>query len=139
MVTAVDSSILFDLVVRGSEFAEPSLAALRTSVAEGHVIACDVVVAEIAGFFPSAQFVQKMLDELRIEFSPLTAEAAIEAGGIWKAYRQGGGARRRIAADFLIGAHALLQADRLLTRDRGFYRTYFKRLPIFDPSQKTRR
>ncbi|MBN2124195.1 MAG: hypothetical protein JW821_07875 [Deltaproteobacteria bacterium] len=44
-----------------------------------------------------------------------------------------GAKRDRIVADFLIGAHALLKADRLPTRDRGFYKDYFKNLVICDP------
>jgi hypothetical protein len=39
-----------------------------------------------------------------------------------------------VVADFLVGAHALAQADRLLTRDRGFHRRAFAGLVIVDPS-----
>jgi predicted nucleic acid-binding protein len=53
---------------------------------------------------------------------------------MWSAYRRQRGTRERVIADFLIGAHALVQADRLLTRDRGFYRRYFEGLEILDPS-----
>ena len=43
-------------------------------------------------------------------------------------------AARRPVADLLVGAHALLQADRLLTRDRGFYRDYFRGLKVIEPA-----
>jgi hypothetical protein len=52
------------------------------------------------------------------------------AGLNWKKYRNSGGQRNRVLADFLIGANAQIHADRLLTRDRGFYKKYFKKLKL---------
>jgi hypothetical protein len=45
-----------------------------------------------------------------------------------------GGRRGRIVPDFLIAAHAQLHADRLLAHNRGFYRDYFAKLNLWDPS-----
>ena len=39
----------------------------------------------------------------------------------------------RVVADFLIGAHAMMQCDALITRDAAFYRDYFKGLKVIVP------
>ena len=39
----------------------------------------------------------------------------------------------RTVPDFLIGAHALLQCQGLITRDAGFFRDYFKGLKVIVP------
>jgi predicted nucleic acid-binding protein len=72
---------------------------------------------------------------LGIEFSAVGAPAASRAGETWRSYRRRGGTLERVVADFLIAAHALSNADRLLTRDRGFYRSYFPKLRLIDPGR----
>jgi hypothetical protein len=70
------------------------------------------------------------LRHVRIQVVPFTIDHAYTAGVAHAAYRKVGGKRRRILADFLIGAHAFHEANQLLTRDRGFYRRYFSGLTI---------
>jgi predicted nucleic acid-binding protein len=74
------------------------------------------------------------MQRLGVDFVPISVDSALAAGDIWRSYKRRSGPRRRMIADVLIGAHAIGQADRLLTRDRGFYRNYFPKLAILDPS-----
>jgi predicted nucleic acid-binding protein len=61
----------------------------------------------------------------------MSTEAAELAGELWRQCpKKSKEDRDRIVADFLIGAHAQVQADTFLTRDRGFYRRYFRRLKL---------
>jgi predicted nucleic acid-binding protein len=135
VITAVDTNILLDVFGANPKFVEVSAKALRSCRQEGSMVASDVVWAETAAAFGDFQRFADEMERLSISFSPTTQTAALRAAEFWRRYRAVGGPRVRIAADFLIGAHALVMSDRLLTRDRGFYRQYFAGLRIVDPSQ----
>lgn len=135
MITAVDSNVLIDVLTADDQEGPRSREAVRRALAEGRIVACDVVVAEVASWFPSADIGAEALRMLEIGFDPISEDAAVAAGRAWRAYRDRGGTRTRLVADFLIGAHAQAHADRLLTRDRGVYRTYFADLIVVDPSR----
>jgi predicted nucleic acid-binding protein len=134
VITAVDSNVLLDVFAGDSTFGTRSAEHLRRSIGEGQLLACEVVWAEVVAAFPSPERAEQSLVKLGVEFDALDSRDASAAGGAWRRYRLRGGPRSRILGDFLIGAHADRRADRLLTRDRGFYRAYFRRLSVLDPA-----
>lgn len=97
-------------------------------------MACEVVWAEVGATFEKRAPTADALGKLEVDFSPINMFAALDAATAWRSYLSAGGSRGRIVADFLIAAHAQMHADRLLTRDRGFYRSHFAGLTVLDPS-----
>ncbi len=90
--------------------------------------------AEVATAFGHAQArVVEALREIGIAYSAMSEEAARRAAECWYRSRKRSDGKERIVADFLVGGHALVQAERLLTRDWGFYRDYFKPLKLVLP------
>ncbi len=134
MKTAVDTSVLLDVLGADARFGESSRAALRAAYDAGALVACEVTWAETRAHFPSDEAFESALGLVGLRFDPVSRETVALAGRLWRERRSGlRRGRERVVADFLIGAHARIQAEALLTRDRGFYRKYFRGLRVIEP------
>jgi predicted nucleic acid-binding protein len=132
MKTAIDSSVLhaiFNDEPDGRRWMECLIQARR----EGQMVICDVVYAELSPAFPSQAQLQEALRKLGVAFESVSASAAWRAGMSFRSYRDAGGPREHLIADFLVAAHAQTQADRLAAVDRGYLRRYFSALPLLRP------
>lgn len=136
MLTAVDTSVILDVLTADPVHGGPSESALRRAAQEGRLVLGECVLAEITPAFPQGKSqIDEFLSDWDIDFAPSTKACAVLAGEMFKVYlrRRSKGDARRLVPDFLVGAHAKLVADRLLARDRGYFRDYFKGLALWEP------
>ncbi len=128
--------------------------AVGRAVDDGGAIIGETVFAELAVRFGSPAHVQAFLTDLGIAYVPSNRIALFRAGAAWRDYsaRRPKGVscprcgrrttvvcsscseaiapRQHLIADFIVGAHAFTHADQLLTRDLGYYGTYFPDLVL---------
>lgn len=128
---AIDAPVLVDLLANGAQ-ADAAEACLRQCLASGRVVVCDVTLAQVCGALRNGAEALGVLEEMGIHFSALEAKSALRAGEMQRRYRQRGGGPQTLP-DFLVGAHALLQCDALITHSQPFYRDYFKGLRLIVP------
>lgn len=154
MISALDTSVLVDLLNAQSPNHDESRMALDAALVNGTLIISEVVYSELSAGLEDHEVFERLLESTRIELVPSSLEALHRAGAAWRAYLrqrppglscpQCGAAqksvcgacgselrvRQHLVADFMIGAHALVHADRLLTRDRRYYASFFPELAL---------
>lgn len=154
MITAVDTNILLDILIPDTEFCLESKKLLDDAFQKGSIIINEIVYAELSSQFKKHDDLEHFLKDTGITLVPTNKKSLHLAGEIWRTYstrrkkllrcpqcentqeifcNECGSKipyRHHIISDFIIGAHALFQSNVLLTRDRGFYKDYFKNLTI---------
>jgi predicted nucleic acid-binding protein len=158
VTTAVDTNVLLDVLIPNTRQVAASKERLDQCLTEGALVVSEPVYAELAARFPTGEELDKFLLDTSITLVRSSLAALRRASEAWKAYAQtrdpnslqcprcgtshsvtcrSCGAtlrsRQHILTDFLVGGHALVHADRLLTRDLGYYGTYFQDLRTISP------
>jgi len=129
---AVETSVLLS-IFKGEAAGQRWLEFLQGLAETKSLIVSSIVVAEVRSFFSSDAQCMKALHALELRHSLLDEESALLAGKIFRAYRNEGGPRIAILPDFLIAAHASIQADALATDERGSLRAYFPSIKLLKP------
>lgn len=155
MITAVDTNALLALLYE-DDYADASEATLRHAYREGRVVVTPIVYAELTadGHFDTPSELDRFFEDLSVQLVEPSRAALFAAGEQFRRYterRPDGlqcsscGAkqtthceecgtdlapRQHIAADFLIGGHAAVDGDVLISFDDAFYETYFPSLTV---------
>ena len=136
MTLALDTNVLSALWNDNDALNRVAAKALEDKKQEQMVI-CGVVYAELIGAPGRAEaFVDSFCEEAGIAVEwELQEKMWRTAGAAFQGYavrrkKQRGAEPRRLLADFLIGAHAVVSGYKLLTLDAGLYKTAFPALRL---------
>lgn len=156
MITVVDTNALLAMLYE-DEHTDASEAALRRAYREGRVVITPIVYAELAadGYFETTSELDQFLGDFSIQVDDPSRKALFRAGEQFQQYTvrrpdglqcpscgkkqtvrceacgENRSPRQHIAADFVIGGHATIDGDALVSFDTAFYETYFPAVTVY--------
>ena len=131
---AVDAAVLVELLSDGPR-ADAVETCLRRSLGSGKVVVCDAALAQVCAQLRNGADALAALEDMGIHYNATEAKSALRAGEMQRRHRTRTRQDRPLA-DFLVGAHALLQCDGLIAFDAAFHRDYFKGLKLIVPANE---
>ncbi|ADW68464.1 type II toxin-antitoxin system VapC family toxin [Granulicella tundricola] len=133
MRTVVDTNVLLSAIIYSELGSASATNSLVIAAAFGTLTTSAICYAELARRFSNRRNLDALLEQFECAVRGVDESTAFLAGRLFEQYRERGGSRERILADFLIAADAILNADRLLTRDHRFFGTSFDGLVAVAP------
>jgi predicted nucleic acid-binding protein len=130
----VDTNVLIDVLNNEPQWADWSIHQLRVQ-SKIHVLSINpIIYAELSCTFKKVEDLDEVLQEMGLKFNQIPKPALFLAGKAFQSYRQQGGVKNSILADFFIGAHAAVSRLPVLTRDTQRYQTYFPTVKLVSPN-----
>lgn len=127
-----DTNVILDVLGADKQFGPASRQALSDCAENGILVINPVIFAEVGACIDSIEELDTLLPQELFRRDPLPWEAAFLAGRAFAGYKKAGGMKKRMLADFLIGAHAAVQGFGLITRDSGI-KKHFK-IHVLNPA-----
>jgi predicted nucleic acid-binding protein len=132
-VILVDTNVLMDVFMADTKWADWSTAQLDEWSRRGPLFINPVIYAELGAGFASVEALDAVISEASLRFEEMPRDALFLAAKAHLLYRQRGGMRHGVLADFFIGAHAAVRRWPILTRDAGRYGGYFPTVELVTP------
>ena len=129
----VDTNVLVDVLGNDPEWADWSVAQLRSQAQIHRLVINPIIYAELSLTFSTVEALDDLLAAMQIPVQEIPKPALFLAGKAFVQYRRQGGTKSNVLADFLIGAHAAVAGLSVLTRDVRRYASYFPTVRLIAP------
>ncbi len=129
----VDTSVLIDVLKGDRDWQQWSDTAIDRASTEDSLCINEIVYAELSIGYDSVEDLDQALAALRLKLSHIPRIGLFLAARAHLQYRRHGGTKLGVLSDFFIGAHAVAEDAKLITRDPGRIRTYFPTIDIITP------
>lgn len=129
----VDTNVLVDVLEDDPQWADWSIQQLRFQSKLHKLVINPIIYSELSLTFSTVEALDSTIDGLGVTLLELPKPALFLAGKAFVRYRQQGGTKSNVLADFFIGAHAAVSGFPVLTRDTKRYESYFPSVKLIAP------